>query len=315
MLTGPPPKFHGTRDILLFDMYAGPWSAWFAYDRVIGLLLVYAGLMLAAPVTSYGRCARPARCSTWYCCRRRQPSGSVSLSPFPGCSRSRESRWWPRGGRSSPGRAIGPLLRRQDGVVHRNEPRVDSPLEWAETRSVKSTRTLRARVARTSRLSGSPSGRTVGRRRRRGQVTGRKRTCRLSGTTPTSTGCRSPTRRLAGLHTMMQDAAATNHVERSPKCSNHQRAGSDRLAARSVTDTRGAALRRGRHGQIPRRSTDAERNARAGQGELQTDGTMAVEFVQVGGKTSQRLRGQQLRLDRARHSGGQQRSALCCSSS
>ena len=143
----------------LFDMYAGPWSAWFAYDRVIGLLLVYAGLMLAAPVTSYGRCARPARCSTWYCCRRRQPSGSVSLSPFPGCSRSRESRWWPRGGRSSPGRAIGPLLRRQDGVVHRNEPRVDSPLEWAETRSVKSTRTLRARVARTSRLSGSPSGR------------------------------------------------------------------------------------------------------------------------------------------------------------
>ena len=114
---------------------------------------------------------------------------------------------------------------------------------------------------------------TVGRRRRRGQVTGRKRTCRLSGTTPTSTGCRSPTRRLAGLHTMMQDAAATNHVERSPKCSNHQRAGSDRLAARSVTDTRGAALRRGRHGQIPRRSTDAERNARAGQGDLQTDGT------------------------------------------
>ena len=32
----------------LFDMYAGPWSSSFADDRVIGLLLVYSGLVLAA---------------------------------------------------------------------------------------------------------------------------------------------------------------------------------------------------------------------------------------------------------------------------
>lgn len=32
----------------LFDMYAGPWSSTFADNRVIGLLLVYSGLVLAA---------------------------------------------------------------------------------------------------------------------------------------------------------------------------------------------------------------------------------------------------------------------------
>ena len=37
----------------LFDMYAGPWSARYADDRVIVLLLVYSGLVLA--VASSGR--------------------------------------------------------------------------------------------------------------------------------------------------------------------------------------------------------------------------------------------------------------------
>ena len=32
----------------LFDMYAGPWSSSFTDDRVIGLLLVYSGVVLAA---------------------------------------------------------------------------------------------------------------------------------------------------------------------------------------------------------------------------------------------------------------------------
>ena len=48
----------------LFDMYAGPWSSSFADRPVIGLLLVYSGLVLAAVflLACCGRCARPARC-------------------------------------------------------------------------------------------------------------------------------------------------------------------------------------------------------------------------------------------------------------
>ena len=35
----------------LFDMYAGPWSSRFDDDRLIALLLVYAGLVMAAVVS------------------------------------------------------------------------------------------------------------------------------------------------------------------------------------------------------------------------------------------------------------------------
>lgn len=37
----------------LFDMYAGPWSARFLNDRVIALLLAYAGVVLAAVVSGW----------------------------------------------------------------------------------------------------------------------------------------------------------------------------------------------------------------------------------------------------------------------
>ena len=37
----------------LFDMYAGPWSSRFADDRVIALLLVYSGLVLAAVLSGW----------------------------------------------------------------------------------------------------------------------------------------------------------------------------------------------------------------------------------------------------------------------
>ena len=37
----------------LFDMYAGPWSSRFADDRVIALLLVYFGLVLAAVLSGW----------------------------------------------------------------------------------------------------------------------------------------------------------------------------------------------------------------------------------------------------------------------
>ncbi|HET9647436.1 MAG TPA: hypothetical protein VFP34_04295 [Microlunatus sp.] len=37
----------------LFDMYAGPWSSPFAADRVIALLLIYAGLVLIAVISGW----------------------------------------------------------------------------------------------------------------------------------------------------------------------------------------------------------------------------------------------------------------------
>jgi hypothetical protein len=37
----------------LFDMYAGPWSSRFPDDRVIALLLVYSGLVLAAVLSGW----------------------------------------------------------------------------------------------------------------------------------------------------------------------------------------------------------------------------------------------------------------------
>jgi hypothetical protein len=37
----------------LFDMYAGPWSSRFLNDRVIALLLAYAGVVLAAVLSGW----------------------------------------------------------------------------------------------------------------------------------------------------------------------------------------------------------------------------------------------------------------------
>lgn len=37
----------------LFDMYAGPWSSRFADDRVVALLLLYSGLVLAVVVSGW----------------------------------------------------------------------------------------------------------------------------------------------------------------------------------------------------------------------------------------------------------------------
>ena len=37
----------------LFDMYAGPWSSRFADDRVVALLLVYSGVVLAAVLSGW----------------------------------------------------------------------------------------------------------------------------------------------------------------------------------------------------------------------------------------------------------------------
>jgi len=81
----------------LFDMYAGPWSTRFADDRVIALLLVYFGLVLAAVW------------SAWLLWETRKAGAVLNLgllpveavfwvgfaSPFPGCSGLRESRWCP----------------------------------------------------------------------------------------------------------------------------------------------------------------------------------------------------------------------------
>ena len=55
----------------LFDMYAGPWSSRFADDRLIALLLVYAGLVTAA-VVSGGL--------LW---RRRKPGAVLNLGLIP----------------------------------------------------------------------------------------------------------------------------------------------------------------------------------------------------------------------------------------
>ena len=81
----------------VFDMYAGPRSSRFADDRVIALLLVYFGLVLAAVLSGWllWEMRKAGAVLNLGLLPRGQPSGSVSLSPFPGCSGSRESRWCP----------------------------------------------------------------------------------------------------------------------------------------------------------------------------------------------------------------------------
>ena len=55
----------------LFDMYAGPWSSRFADDRMIALLLVYAGLLLATVL------------SGWLLWERRKPGAVLNLGLLP----------------------------------------------------------------------------------------------------------------------------------------------------------------------------------------------------------------------------------------
>ena len=55
----------------LFDMYAGPWSSRLTDDRVIALLLVYSGLVLAAVL------------SGWLLWRKRKAGAVLNLGLLP----------------------------------------------------------------------------------------------------------------------------------------------------------------------------------------------------------------------------------------